>query len=177
MGGKAVVCKDGYIRVSSDRTNTQTEHVRVASEKLGRKIGKKEIVHHINEDRSDNDPKNLMVFRTVGDHTTHHSKIPHELIQTQDGSYLAVKIQSFCKYCERPFEPMKFDQYYCDLLCYGKEKAKNIPSSAELKEMVTKMPATKVAEIFNVSDVTIKKWCDKFGIEKPGRGAWTKKTL
>lgn len=177
MTEKAVISSDGYVRISNDRTNTQTEHTRVAEKKLGRKIGKKEIVHHIDENRSNNDPDNLLIFRTNGDHTVHHSKIPHELIRTQDGSYLAVKLQMFCKFCSRPFEPAVFDQVYCDLICYGKQKAKNIPSSSELSDLVFKMPATKIAEKFGVSDVTIKKWCDKFGIEKPTRGHWMKNPL
>jgi hypothetical protein len=176
MSGNLVVNNDGYVRVSDDRTNTQTEHVRVAEKKLGRKIGKKEVVHHVDETRSNNEPENLMVFRTAGDHTTHHSKISHELFQTQDGSYVAVKVQQFCKFCERPYEPNKFDQVYCDLLCYGKDKAKDIPSSTELKNLVLKMPATQVAKIYGVSDKAIKQWCDKFNIEKPGRGYWTKNT-
>lgn len=167
MNNKAIICEDGYVRISDDRTNTQTEHVRVAEKKLGRKIGKKEIVHHVDGDRSNNDPSNLLVFRTAGDHNVHHSKIPCELIETQDGSYLAVKIQRFCSFCNRPFEPVKFDQKYCDLACYGRQKAKNIPTSEELKNLVNQLPATAVGPMFGVSDVTIKKWCERFGIINP----------
>ncbi len=169
MSGKNTPSGDGYVRISNDRSHTQTEHVRVAEKKLGRKIGKKEVVHHIDEDRSNNDPENLMVFRTNGDHNIRHSKIPHELVETKDGSYLAVKIQQFCKHCDRPFEPLKFDQVYCDLLCYSKHRARAIPSSEELRKLVMEMPATHVAKIFNVSDVTIKNWCDRFGIPRPNQ--------
>ena len=36
------------------------------------------------------------------------------------------------------------------------------------------MPSAKVAKLYHVSDTTIKKWCRKLGIEKPGRGYWAK---
>ena len=46
------------------------EHILVAEEKiLHRLINTEEIVHHVDEDRGNNNPKNLMVFATKADHT------------------------------------------------------------------------------------------------------------
>ncbi len=43
-----------------------------------------------------------------------------------------------------------------------------------LNDLIWKMPATKIAERYGVSDKTISKWCTKFGLQKPGPGYWTK---
>lgn len=44
----------------------------IAEQCLNRKLKKKECVHHINEDKSDDRPENLYVFTTKGKHTRHH---------------------------------------------------------------------------------------------------------
>ena len=46
------------------------------------------------------------------------------------------------------------------------------PSTAELTDMVWKMPLTKVAAHYGVSDVAVKKRCKALGVETPPRGHW-----
>jgi hypothetical protein len=164
--------EDGYIQYSNDRSYTQNEHVRVAEKKLGRKLGKKEIVHHADEDKTNNSPENIIVLRSAGDHTRIHAKIPVEVFQTSDGSCVVVKQQRECPHCLRLFEPDNNRDVHCSLLCYTAEKAKNIPSAEELKQLVWSKPTTQVAKDFNVSDNAIINWCEKYGIAKPPRGFW-----
>jgi DNA-binding Xre family transcriptional regulator len=54
---------DGYImeRLGVGEQH-QRQHRRIASEKVGRPLTKGEIVHHIDEDRSNNDQNNLEVL-------------------------------------------------------------------------------------------------------------------
>ncbi len=54
------------------------EHRVVAEEKLGRPLHKGEVVHHINGNRHDNRPENLMVFSSSGEHIAYHHAHPEE---------------------------------------------------------------------------------------------------
>lgn len=50
------------------------EHRIVAEEKLGRKLNPGEVVHHIDGDKRNNDPDNLMVFPSQKEHIEWHLK-------------------------------------------------------------------------------------------------------
>ena len=47
-------------------------HRIVAEQMLGRKLLSGEVVHHIDEDKRNNDPKNLIVFASQSEHAAHH---------------------------------------------------------------------------------------------------------
>jgi hypothetical protein len=49
------------------------EHRHIMSQRLGRKLLHKEIVHHIDDDGLNNDPDNLELTDSVS-HTKHHTK-------------------------------------------------------------------------------------------------------
>jgi hypothetical protein len=60
---------EGYVRVLTD-TGYQFEHRLVMAKKLGRPLKPGEIVHHIDEDRQNNSPRNLELYSDRGTHTT-----------------------------------------------------------------------------------------------------------
>jgi len=68
------VDKSGYILVKSpdhphaNHNGYVRQHRLVAEQMLGRFLERTEVVHHKNDDRSDNRPENLQVFRTNGEH-------------------------------------------------------------------------------------------------------------
>lgn len=64
-------------------------HRQVAEQMLGRKLKPREVVHHINRDKRDNRPENLMVFACQADHAKWHMEhdgeevMPDEVHSTQ----------------------------------------------------------------------------------------------
>lgn len=60
------------------RTNKDTgyvsEHILVAEEKIGRFLKKEEVVHHLDKDKLNNDPENLVVCKDASEHYNKYHK-------------------------------------------------------------------------------------------------------
>ena len=54
------------------KTFSRHSHRFVAEKMLGRPLEKGEVVHHINQDKRDNSPLNLMIFSSQGKHAEWH---------------------------------------------------------------------------------------------------------
>lgn len=67
--GEFVIDRTGYMRINGNR------HVhRIAAEQmLGRPLRGNEVVHHIDGDKTNNHPSNLMVFASHAEHAAHHA--------------------------------------------------------------------------------------------------------
>lgn len=67
--------KDGYVRIYDKETGTWVyEHRYVMEQYLDRKLMSTEVVHHINENPSDNRIENLALCASLSDHIkTHHA--------------------------------------------------------------------------------------------------------
>ena len=66
------VSRGCYVSHRDEHGRKQHEHRQVAEHILGRVLRRGEHVHHINEDRTDNRPENLVVLPTRGHHTRWH---------------------------------------------------------------------------------------------------------
>lgn len=76
-GGRSIA-SNGYVLIKvgtghhlADVRGYAYEHRLVAERKLGRRLLPGEQVHHIDEDKQDNDPDNLEVV-TIAEHRVHH---------------------------------------------------------------------------------------------------------
>lgn len=77
--GGRVLASNGYILVRvgtehhlADVRGYAYEHRIVAEKKIGRRLRKGEQIHHINENKSDNDPANIEVMRSMAEHKVRH---------------------------------------------------------------------------------------------------------
>lgn len=66
--------KDGYVHLTIDGVR-KYQHIWVAEKALGRELPKGARVHHINEDRSDNRPENLVICPNAKYHTLLHMRM------------------------------------------------------------------------------------------------------
>ena len=81
-----------------------------------------------------------------------------------------------CIVCNKEYVIKDKEQKYCSKQCASSALRKTVrPTEEKLKDMVWRMPTTKIAKIFGVSDKAIEKWCRTYKIEKPQRGYWQKK--
>lgn len=71
--GVGYVDRDGY-RLHTIAGRRVTEHVLVAERALGKRLPRGAIVHHVNEDRLDNRPSNLVIC-TAGYHRVLHQRM------------------------------------------------------------------------------------------------------
>lgn len=63
----------GYIKIRTQKNLYEFEHRVVAEKTIGRKLKRKEIVHHINGVKNDNRPENLIVIGSQSEHAKAHS--------------------------------------------------------------------------------------------------------
>lgn len=66
-----------YTNTSKNYKRTP-DHRLVMEKMIGRKLKPEEVVHHINCNRRDNRPENLMLFKSNAEHIKHHRKIERE---------------------------------------------------------------------------------------------------
>ena len=139
---------DGYVYI----------HQLQAEKKLGRLLNDEECVHHIDENKYNNDIGNLMVFKTKSDHTAFHSGCEIYL----DGDMWVAKINDsrICPICG------EIKDYHADMCikCYLNKKAKNIPEKETLIDLLLHCSMTQIGKKFNVTSNAVKKWCIKYGL-------------
>lgn len=138
-------------------------HRHVASIKYNRWLNSKEIVHHKDGDRLNNNPDNLEVLNR-SEHGQEH--FPPQQKKRK------------CKFCGKYSLRVGIAECrlsYCSPECHGNGSKKiDWPAPEVIKEWLWREPTTKIAAQLGVSDVAISKFCRKHSLEKPPRGYWKK---
>ena len=113
------VCVHGHPR--ADKNGIVLEHIVIAEQKLGRHLSPDEVVHHIDGNKKNNVPENLMVFASRADHTAfHHGSVAYE----KNGIWTCKRInmKAVCNHCGKVFTlyyGRKIrDNLYCSKECY-----------------------------------------------------------
>lgn len=138
------------------------EHILVAEKILGRELADGECVHHKDENKKNNNPDNLMIFRTLRDHTAYHRGA--EAVLMSDGVYEVLNFVGRYDICPVCNKNKKYITSCMCVECSNKlKKAKSkCPPREELKDkMIMYKNFKKVGQIYGVSDKTIAKWCLK----------------
>lgn len=106
-------------------------HILVAEKKLGRRLLPGEVVHHVDENKSNFSEDNLIVFKTKADHARFHKTGSIE----KDGDvYISPKL---CKKCGKPLD--RLNGIVCKE-CYNKRENTVLENKIlENKEQIYKM--------------------------------------
>lgn len=150
----------------------ENEHRIVAEDMLGRPLKEGEVVHHLDTNRQNNSPDNILVLSGPMHAKLHtwldkYTLIPNDLQKE--------RIELGCVRCLNCNFPIAPEFIYCSLEC-GNIASRKVerPSREELSQLLWEKPTTRIAEDYGVSDKAITKWAKTYELEKPPRGYWAK---
>lgn len=153
-----------YKRISNyssmaTQDNLLYEHRYIASLMLGRDLKPEEVVHHKDENKRNNFPDNLMVFKTKADHTAYHRGC--EAVLSDDGTYYCPnKKVHRCKCCNK----IIYNTSTMCIDCYSAKRAENIPPKEDLEKLIYTTPFEEIGRRYGVSGKAVTKWCKKYGL-------------
>lgn len=143
----------------ADSTGCVYEHIVIAENKLGRKLNDGECVHHLNEIRNDNREENIIVFKTIADHTAFHMGCD---IQLDGDVYIALMHKNnICPVCGA------IKDYHAKLCLNCSHIARRKverPNRDKLLELIVTIPFVQIGELYGVSDNAVRKWCSAYGL-------------
>ena len=163
--------REGYVivkdnNIEDDNKSRQYEHRVIGATIKGRILDKNEVVHHLDGNKSNNSPDNLLILDNA-QHTKLHSWLDKNIIMPKP-SYMIRKAKGCirCSYCEKPIDPEK--KKFCSHSCmhaYNRAKMENETSISTLSKLVSDLPLTKVGEILGLSDNGVRKRCIALGVD------------
>ena len=101
-----------------------------------------------------NVPKNWQKF--------YDESVAEELLKELENTKTRKDI--FCQNCGEKISTSKAK--YCSNCCHLMQRICERPEREEFKNLIRITPFTKIAEMFNVSDNTIRKWCDSYHLPR-----------
>lgn len=145
--------KDGYVRL----------HILVAEQKLGRELIGDECVHHLDLNKHNNNPNNLIVFKTNADHGRFHAT--GIKIEVEKNVYISPIQYNKCPICGKYFYKHSLNSIYCSKECLGIAQRKTErPSKEKLLELIKTTSFLQIGKIYGVSDNAVRDWCKRYGL-------------
>lgn len=144
-------------------------HVLVAEQNLGRYLKSEECVHHIDEDKYNNSPDNLMVFKSLADHSAFHKGVK----AVKDGDVWCcpdkrIDNKDCCPICNTRYKDAQADM--C-IDCWNnfrnqfvKHTGTKRPNRETLKEKIRNSNFLQIGKEYGVSDNAVRKWCKFYGL-------------
>lgn len=162
-----------YKRVTINK-KTILEHRMIAELILKRPLKSGEVVHHIDEDKLNNDPANLMVMASKSDHAALHMGV--EAVSLGNGTWHCPSkgCENNCILCGGLIS--RGAKRHC-LSCDLKERgSKIIPPKQELIDILMLENFTSIGRRYSVSDNAVRAWCTKYNLPK-NSSYWKKARL
>ncbi len=159
--GKKIFYDNGYPAIynpehpKAKQNGTVRIHVLVMEKILHRCLLPSECVHHKDNDRSNYRDNNLMCFKTSSDHTAYHKGAKPVLLP--DGTYICIKTKTKgsgkCISCGKRIDKYSLRCRQCRGIVQRKYDDIDL-----LKEQLQNQDSSEVAQIYNVSPQTVRKW-------------------
>lgn len=143
------------------------EHIYLGEKIIGRPLTGKEVVHHLDGNRSNNRIENLLVLER-----SQHKKL-HEWLDRgapfneSEGmnrvNSVDSKVNRFCKMCSVTLQAKQKE--YCSTECAGHDRQKvERPSKEELRILIQNNSWSALGRIFGISDNAVRKWAKSYGL-------------
>lgn len=144
------------------------EHVKVAEASIGRELRPTEVVHHLDMNRANNRPENLLVLED-GQHTKLHNWLRSCAPESKDSGVNRVNSgkpkELYCKTCEKLLSVHQAE--FCSKRCVGLHPSRRIverPTKEQLELDLQSSSWVAVGTKYGVSDNSVRKWAKQYGL-------------
>lgn len=147
---------------TANKCGLMREHRYFAELKLNRLLKPEEVVHHIDEDKSNNSFDNLIVFKSESDHAAFHKGC--KAVLDGDVYWCPDKLEKkkLCPVCTKYYISYVSDMCIdCKRL---KDRKVERPSKDKLLEMIKTKSFVNIGKLYGVSDNAVRKWCKYYGL-------------
>ena len=134
------------------------EHIVVAEQELGRKMEDDEVVHHLDQDKTNNRQENILVL-TRSQHMKLHGWLRRASLEKSidEHGVNSGKPLEACKICEKTLQGKQKE--YCSVECMALDKRKvERPSKKQLEQELKTTSLRQLGIKYGVSDNAVRKW-------------------